>query len=242
MDPQTQNQIFALMTVAEEHQKAAAAAIEGLAKERAALARERVALVQAAAQIAGQAGAVTQAAVNAAPTLQNAAGAAVSEALRVGLLNLSETATDALDEASKPLLGRMSMATKAASEASETLADSLGGFRQRLGRVVVGLSAGAVAVVGLSAWGMVAWQRHQVDSLREERDALTADVQELRAKVAALEKKGGRIAMAICGGRLCIEASSNQGENDKGQPLPPLQGTWRTTDGRNVALVIPRGY
>ncbi len=228
MDPQ--KQLYGLIAVAEEQQKAVAAAIDDLAKERAALARERAALVQAAAQMAGQAGAVTQAALNAAPTLQKAAGGAVSEALRVGLLNLSETATDALDEASKPLLGRMSMATQAASEASGTLADSLSGFRQRLGRVVIGLSAGAVLVVGLSAWGMVAWQRHQVENLQRERQALTGEVEQLRANVAALAKKGGRIKLEVCGptDRLCVEVASNQ-------------GTW-LDESRTRHFAVPKGY
>ena len=221
MDPQ--KQLYGLMAVADEQQKAVAAALDGLAKERAALA-------QAAAQIAAQATAVTQAAANTAPKLQKAAGGAVDEALRVGLLNLSETAVAALDEASRPLLGRMSMATKAASEASETLADSLGGFRQRLTRVVVSLSAGAVAVVGLSAWGMVAWQRHQVESLQQERQALTGEVEQLRANVAALAKKGGRIKLESCGpaDRLCVEIASNQ-------------GTWHDESGSR-RFAVPKGY
>jgi hypothetical protein len=73
--------------------------------------------------------------------------------------------------------------------------------------------------------------------LGDEKAALAADVAQLQANVSALEKKGGRIAMTTCGGRLCIEASSNQGvgaEQWKG-------GMWSNKE-TGVQLVIPRGY
>lgn len=53
-----QQQLFGLMAVAEEHQKAVKTAIDGLTAERAALAKERAALAQAAASVAGVAGEV----------------------------------------------------------------------------------------------------------------------------------------------------------------------------------------
>ena len=62
-----QQQLFGLMAVAEEHQKAAQAAIEGLAAERAAVARERAALTQAAADLIGTAADVRTAAAAAVP-------------------------------------------------------------------------------------------------------------------------------------------------------------------------------
>ena len=51
-----QQQIFGLMAVAEEHQKAVTAAIAGLAAERAALAKERALLAQVAQGIQKAAG------------------------------------------------------------------------------------------------------------------------------------------------------------------------------------------
>ena len=83
----------------------------------------------------------------------------------------------------------------------------------------------------------LAWQVHQVSSLRDEKAGLAADVEQMQASVAVLEKKGGRIVMTTCGGRLCIEASSNQGagaEHWKG-------GHWNNSE-TGAQLVIPRGY
>jgi len=101
---------------------------------------------------------------------------------------------------------------------------------------VIAEELGLVGVC-LVAYASLAWQLHQVSSLREEKAALLGDVAQLQANVAALEKKGGRITMTTCGGRLCIEASSNQGEGAekwKG-------GVWSNKE-TGVQLVIPRGY
>lgn len=234
MDPQ--KQLYGLIAVAEEQQKAAAAAIAGLAQERAALARERTALAKAAASMADQAAAVVEASTEAAPTLKEAAGSAVDAALGVGIGELSKKAVGAWEKAAKPALDTLKAATEEAKEASGTLESALSGFKQRAARVVMGLSAGAVAVVGLSAWGMVAWQRHQVASLQQERQALTGEVEQLRANVAALAKKGGRIVMSDCGGRLCVEVSSNQGEGSE-----KWQAYWRR-EKSGAGFVIPRGY
>ena len=71
-----QQQLFGLMAVAEEHQKAVKAALDGLTAERAALAKERAAVAQAAASVAGVAGEVRKAAAEAVPAIQKAAGEA----------------------------------------------------------------------------------------------------------------------------------------------------------------------
>ncbi len=84
--------------------------------------------------------------------------------------------------------------------------------------------------VCLVAYAALAWPLRQVQTLRAEKAQLQADV-------AMLEKRGGKIVMLSCGGRLCIEASSNQGkgaEHWKG-------ANWRNEEN-GAALVIPRGY
>ena len=68
---------------------------------------------------------------------------------------------------------------------------------------------------------------------------LKADIAQMQAKVKILEKKGGRILITDCGGRLCIQASSNQG---------PGAEQWKGANWTNnsklsgVPLVIPHGY
>ena len=87
------------------------------------------------------------------------------------------------------------------------------------------------------AYTSLAWQLHQVSSLHEEKAALQADIAQMQSSVAALERKGGRIVLSTCGGRLCIEASSNQG-----QGAEQWKGANWSNKENGVQLVIPRGY
>lgn len=75
---------------------------------------------------------------------------------------------------------------------------------------------------------------------RAEIDALRSEKAELEANIADLNKRGAKIKINTCDGRICIEASTNQGKDAAGNPAP--MGSWLTTDGRKVPLVIPRGY
>ncbi|WP_028997653.1 hypothetical protein [Azohydromonas australica] len=243
-----QQELFGLLALAEEQQKVVTKALQGLAKERAELAKEREALAEeravltdAAERMAELADAVTTATEQAAPRLQQAAGTAAGAAVRQSLAGISGTAVAALKTATEPVLTTINGAAQAAREADGTLTRSLNGFGWKLAAVVGGVSSAAVLVVIVAAWSMVEWQLHQMAGLVEQHAALEDEVQQLQANIAALAKKGGRIVMTECGGRLCIEASSNQGKDDNGQPIP-LRGAWHTTDGRSVALVIPRGY
>lgn len=239
----SEQQLYALMAAVEDEQRAVAKALEGLArertafaKERAALAEERAELANAAERMAKLADKVTTATQQAAPRLQEAAGAAAGAAVRLSLAEISGTALGALKKAAEPVLGTINGVAQAAREADGTLTRSLKGFGWKLAATVGGLSAVAVLVVFVSAWSMVGWQLRQVAGLVEQRAALEGEVQQLQANVAALAKKGGRIVMNECGGRLCIEASSNQGEGSE---------RWRTywrNEKTGVGFVIPRGY
>ena len=217
-----QQQLFGLMAVAEEHQKAVQAAIEGLAVERAALARERTALAKAAGSMAAVAGDV-----------RKAASEAVEASMTQTLGRASDAAEKALGEAVKPVMARLSGVVQAASEAEGTLKRAGQWFAWKW----VGVAGGGLVGVCLLAYASLAWQLHQVRSLGEEKAELAAEVAQLEASVAALEKKGGRIVMNTCGGRLCIEASNNQGD------AAPKWGAgyWHDKE-KGVTLVIPKGY
>jgi hypothetical protein len=226
-------QIFSLLAAAEDQQKAVKAAIDGLAAERAALAKERAALTQAAASVAGVAGDVRKAAADAIPAMQKAAGEAVGASVRQSLVGASEAAAKALGEAAKPVIGSLSGVVQAANEVEGSMRNAGAWFAWKW----VAVAAGGLVGVCLVAYASLAWQLHQVKSLGDEKAELAADVAQLQANVSALEKKGGRIVMTTCGGRLCIEASSNQGQGSeqwKG-------GSWSNKE-TGVQLVIPRGY
>jgi hypothetical protein len=212
-----QQQIFGLMAIAEEHQKAVAAAIAGLAAERAALAKERALLAQVAQGI------------------QKATSDAVSAAVRQSLAGASETAAKALGDAAMPVIGKLSGVVQAASDAEDSMRKAGQWFAWKW----VAVAGGGLAGVCLVAYVALAWQLHEVGSLSDEKARLAAAIVRERATVAGLDKAGGRVVWNTCGGRLCFEVSSNQGTYSNGTPLP--LGSW-TTNKRHVPLVIPKGY
>lgn len=232
-----QQQLFGLMAVAEEHQKAVKAALDGLTAERAALAKERAAVAQAAASVAGVAGEVRKAAAEVVPAIQKAAGEAVGAAVRQSLAGASDAAAKALGEASGPIVGQLSGVVKAAGEAEGKLSAAVAAFGWRWAMLAGGAAAGGIVAVLLTAWLAVWWQRHQVEQLAEQKAALLGEVAQLQANVAALEKRGGRIVLSTCGGRLCIEASSNQGEGAE-----KWRGAVWSNKENGAQFVIPRGY
>lgn len=228
-----QQQLFGLMAVAEEHQKAVKAALDGLTAERAALAKERAAVAQAAASVAGVADEVRMAAADAIPAIKKAAGEAVDVSVRQSLAGASDAAAKALGEAAKPVIGSLSGVVQAAIDAESSMRNAGRWFAWKW----VAVATGGLVGVCLVAYASLEWQRHQLEQLTEQKAVLQADIKQMQVNVAALEKKGGRIVMTTCGGRLCIEASSNQGEGAeqwKG-------GKWSYQEN-GVQLVIPRGY
>lgn len=201
-----QQQLFGLMAVAEEHQKAVKAALDGLTAERAALAKERAAVAQAAASVAGIAGEVRKAAADAVPAMQKAAGEAVGASVRQSLVGASDAAAKALGEASRPIVGQLSGVVKAASEAEGKLSGAVAAFGWRWAMLAGGAAAGGIVAVLLVAWLAVWWQRHQVEQLAEQKAALLGEVAQLQANVEEWAKRGGRAKLEKCGeqGRLCV--------------------------------------
>ncbi len=212
----TQEQLFGLMAVAEEHQKAVQVALDGLAAERAALS-------QAAANVVG----VTA-------EVKRAAAEAVELSVTQSLAQVSAEAAEALGEAAKPVLGRLSGVVLAASEAEGAMKRAGQWFAWKW----VAVAAGGLMGVCLVAYASLTWQLHQVESLREQKAALAADVAQLQASVATLEKRGGRIRLNRCGpeGRLCVEIAPHQGKG-----MTDFRGSWEDRQ-HNRRFVIPKGY
>lgn len=166
--------------------------------------------------------------------------AATIEALQNTSLGLQKAVGGAATNAVKETL---TQAPKAAQGAISTATEAL---ETAAGKV---LSAGAwitwqfalvFALVGAAAVATnYAIGRFTLPS-QETVDALRSEKSELEASIADLNKRGAKIKINTCSGRLCIEASTNQGKDAAGNPAP--MGSWRTTDGRDVPLVIPRGY
>lgn len=209
-------QLYGLMTLAEEQQKAVKVAIDGLAAERAALTKERAAVRAAAESI---------------PAMQKAVGEAVSASVRESLAGASDSAAKALGDAAQPVIGSLSSVVQAAHNAESSIRNAGAWFAWKW----VALAAGGMLGVCAMAYASLAWHFYQVEGLRYQKAELEADVAQMQANVAVLEKKGGRIVITTCGERLCILASTNQGKGAE-----KWVGHWSNSDG--VPAVIPRGY
>lgn len=97
-------------------------------------------------------------------------------------------------------------------------------------------TAAAVGLVGALILGTVyGLGRYMLASTLTDLQDLQMKKAELQANVENLEQRGGRAKMTLCGGRLCIEANSNQGDG-----FARWESPWKSKSGAN--LVILRGY
>ena len=103
--------------------------------------------------------------------------------------------------------------------------------------VIAGLTLALLSELGFGLlWASLTWQRHELSGLLEQKAALAADIAEMQVNAAALAKKGARIKITDCGGRLCIIASKHQ-SND----APDWHGIWNNAQ-MGQTMVIPNGY
>lgn len=165
---------------------------------------------------------------------------AAIEALQNTARSLQKATGDAAAKAVTETLGQAPKTAQAAFNAAAGALDAAAGKVRTAGAwltwqfAVVFILVGSAAVATNYAIGRFTLpDRAEIDALRSEKA-------ELEASIADLSKRGGKLKFNTCGGRVCIEASSNQGKDVNGNPAS--MGSWRTTDGRDVALVIPRGY
>jgi ABC-type transporter Mla subunit MlaD len=213
-----QQQLFGLMAVAEEHQKAVKAVLDRLTAERATLARERDAVAQAVASVSGVAGEVRKAAAEIIPALQEAAGEAIDASVRQSFTGASETAAKALGDASRPIIAQLSGVVKAAGDAEGKLSGAVAAFGWRWAMLAGGAAAGGILTVLLVTWLMVWWQRHQVEELTGQKAALVSEVAQLQAQAGDWARRGGRARLDKCGdaARLCVRVDKSTGYGKNG--------------------------
>jgi hypothetical protein len=218
------DELFGMMKIAKTQQEAVQTALAGLEAEREALAKARAEL---AATLTEQVKMVRMAI----PELKTAIGASVMGSLNESIAEASKTAVKAVSVSANTFVDRLSGAMSEIVKAERSLKNAGQWFAWKW----VAVAAGGVAGVCLIAYAALAWQLHQIRNLQQAKVILEEDVTELRANVAKLERKGGRIKMTTCGERLCIEASDNQFRGEG------VKAPWE--DKRTgVKLVIPRGY
>jgi len=174
---------------------------------------------------------VKQAGAAVVPAVNQAASNAVAGSMKRAFADIAGPASSALDEAVKPVMEKLSRLAQLAFEMEKTAQHALRWFSYKW----IALIAAAFVGIGAMAWASVWWQRNQVSELTEQKTALEADIAQMQINAEALAKKGARIKITDCGGRLCIVASKNQTGS-----FSDWHGLWNDKTGQT--MVIPNGY
>ena len=157
-----------------------------------------------------------------APVIRQATKAAVDDGVRQSLAGIREVAT-------REITGSAASVGQAVGAGQA--------FLGQLKRALWLLSAVAVLwfmAMAAYSYGSLWWVRHQIDGLAQERAELVKQIGELKENAAELAQKGGKIKLLNCSGRLCIEASTNQGAGT----------TWKGGNwgAGGATMVVPKGY
>ena len=223
MDPQ---QLLAtLIQLSEEQQNRIAELLERLEQQARTLttASQRAAQAANALDYNGQKTALH---------LQAAVQKSVETTLHDTLTTLSQRAEWAFQDAGRPLLHTLAGVTKAAEETEERLQRAVQTFRWKWGAIAGGAALAAVLILIFGAWlaasTLVSWRSAELEQL-------DAEIAQRQTRLEELDRRGGKIELTDCGGRLCAYASTNQGKGSKDWKTP-----WSGREG--LPLVILRGY
>ena len=172
--------IFALLSVVEDQGTAVRDGIQGLAQERAAMATERVALVQQAEQMKRLADKLVSAVSTAIPQMAHTAGEASRAALAEMLRLNGEAAAKAAAKAALPELAKFTAAVDSAAAVQIQLGAAVKDFRRKWTWVVAFAIAGMVMAAALVAYGAAWWQLRELGQLQVQRDQLRTEVNGLQ--------------------------------------------------------------
>lgn len=178
-----EQELFGLMAVAQEQQQAAAAQLAALEKQRAQL-TATIEQARRAVEAMRDAGAAS------AGLIEQAAQQAVEKGVDAALWRVSEATKESLANATGPALNAIKGAAGRAQEAEQSLRDAVGWVSWKWATICGAVAAGMLAAV----WSLAMILTPGWD-----------EIQELRATVADLERRGGKIKLSTCGdrGRLC---------------------------------------
>ena len=190
-----EDRLYGLIEVAERQQAAAQATLEGVAAERAALAREREALARGVAGL--QAG------------TQGAVRAAVAE-------SLARAATEgvaAVQAATRPLLSRLGEVEQQAEQANAALRSVVAWASWRLLGWLVAVGAATVVLGWLMSSGVLWWDTGAIQAARAEKARLQAEVAEMQANRDEWAKSGMLAKLTRCnpGNRPCVRVDERAG-------------------------------
>ena len=182
--------IFALLTIVEDQQTAVRAGLQGLAQERAALATERVALVQQAEKMGLLSDKIASAILQALPKLADSAGQAAGVSVTRALQSTVVTAVHAAGVAAQPMLDGFTQAVKSAAAVQLELKNAVEDFRRQWKWAVVFAILGMLLAAVLVTAGSVWLQMNEVTQLMAQKNKLTAEVNALQEQAEARRNNG----------------------------------------------------
>ena len=182
--------IFALLAIVEDQQTAVRASLQGIAQERAALATERVALVQQAEKMGLLSDKIASAILQALPKLADSAGQAAGVCVTRALQGTVVTAVHAAGVAAQPTLDGFAQAVKSAAAVQLELKNAVEDFRCQWKWAVVFAVLGMLLAAGLVTAGSVWLQMNEVTQLMAQKNKLTAEVNALQEQAEARRNNG----------------------------------------------------
>ena len=182
--------IFALLAIVEDQQTAVRAGLQGLAQERAALATERVALVQQAEKMGLLSDKIASAILQALPKLADSAGQAAGLCVTRALQSTVVTAVHAAGVAAQPTLDGFTEAVKSAAAVQLELKNAVEDFRRQWKWAVVFAILGMLLAAGLVTAGSVWLQTNEVAQLMAQKNKLSAEVNALQEQAEARRNNG----------------------------------------------------
>ncbi len=184
--------IYALLSMVEDQQTAVRAALGGLALERAALATERVALVEKAERMERLADKLSGTIQQAIPEVAGAASRAAASAVNRALSETATTAVHAAGIAAQPTLDGVTAAVKSAAAVQLELKQAVKDFRREwkwsVALAMMGLILAAGLISGVSLW----LEAVRIDSLLSQETKLTAEVSALQEQAEQAKRNNGR--------------------------------------------------
>ena len=202
--PADEDRLYGLMEIAERQQAAVQAALDGLAAERVALAREREALARGVRDV------------------QIGAQGAVRSAVADSLAGAATEGGAAVQAATGPLLSRLAGVAEQAGQADAALRDMVAWASWRLLGWMVAAVASLVLLGWLASTLVLWWDTGAIAAARVEKRQLQMEVAEMQANRDEWVKAGmlGKVERCNPGNRPCIRvneaagAFGSEGHND----------------------------
>lgn len=185
-------QIYGLIAIAEDQQAAVQAAIEGLALERAALAKDRVTLLQGAERLHKSSEELIKSVLAAMPQIIEAVGTGARQAIQASLVDIGADATRAVTAAAQPTIDQVHQTVKAATTVQRQLGAAVQSFGRDWKRMVALAIVAGVAIAALFAGAAVWWQVREIEQLTAQRDALTAEIASLQGQSDQARRNGSK--------------------------------------------------